>query len=142
MVFSVEVARAEQREINRSLEFSASVEPWRLINLSSQVQGLVLDASIEEGQPLAEGEPVARLDDEAAGLMVAAAQARLDQAKADLARLRSGFRTEEIDEARKDLAAARARLDSARDDEGLVASVDEPHPHGLRRIIGANILRR
>src|SRR3990172_2696182 len=116
MMFSVEGAPAEGKSITTSLQFTGTVDPWRVIELSSQVDGLVSEIPIEEGQTLDEGDLVCRLDTEPVDIQIRRQQAMLDNAKADSDRLAAGYRSEEIDEARRKADADQARFQRAKDD--------------------------
>jgi len=96
-----------------SIEFTGSIEPWRVIELSTQVGGLVKSIPIEEGQRLESGDLVCRLDEEEASILVSRHQALVQSASAELQRLRTGFLPEEIEEAMKNVEAAKARLQRA-----------------------------
>lgn len=114
--FSVQVAKAQSRELAPTLEFTGSIEPWRVIEIGSEVAGLVRDIPIEEGQPLDEGVCVCELDQTAVAIEMRRLNALVDSARAEYDRLVAGFRSEEIEESRKRVASAVARFERARDD--------------------------
>jgi RND family efflux transporter MFP subunit len=114
--FSVKVEKAQSRELAPTLEFTGSIEPWRVIELGSEVEGLVREIPIEEGQSLDEGMCVCELDTTAVTIEMRRLNALVDSARADYDRLVSGFRSEEIEESRKRVESAVARFERARDD--------------------------
>lgn len=114
--FTVRVQPAEVREIPRTLEFTGSIEPWRVVELSAQVSGMVQAIPIEEGQVLKQGDHICQLDSEVVEIEIQADSAELTSASADLARLESGFRTEEVQEMERQVEAEAARLARAQDD--------------------------
>ncbi len=106
--FSVRVAPAERRSLARSMEFVGELQPWRTIDVASQVAGLVELIPIEEGQALAAGDEICRLDEAQAKIEIERLEAELAASKAELGRLRRGYRSEEIDQARRALEEAEA----------------------------------
>lgn len=116
MIFTVETTPARQQKVARSLEFTGSIDPWRVIELSSQVSGQVVEIPIEEGQALAAEAVVCRLDPEAVKIEMTRCQANMEATQAELNRLETGYEPEEIEEAERRLEASQARLAKARDD--------------------------
>ena len=80
--------------------------PARFAALSMDATGKVVDMPVVEGQQVASGEVIARLESDAQVIYVAQAQAAVDQARAMLERLVNGASAEE-------LAAAQAGVDAA-----------------------------
>ena len=115
-VFTVQVGSAVTKIVTPTLEFTASLEPWRTVDVSSEIEGLVISSPIEEGQVIGKGEIICQLDPERIEIESRRLQAMVDKAEADLDRLRTGYRTEEIEVARKNVEAARARHLRAKDD--------------------------
>lgn len=113
---SVRGQPAVEQEVTRSLDFTATIEPWRQIELSAQVAGLVRDIPIEEGQVLKAGELICLLDTNRVQIDVARAEAQVAAAQAELALYEAGYRTEEVEEARKRLEEAEARERLAREE--------------------------
>jgi multidrug efflux pump subunit AcrA (membrane-fusion protein) len=110
-ISAVRVQAAEERTVASTLEFTGAIEPWRRIELSAQVEGLVAEIPIEEGQPLRAGETVCRLDAERAGIDVARFQARADDAAAELRLYLSGYREEDVRRAEKSFEETEARYE-------------------------------
>ena len=109
------------------------IEPRQEAALSFTIPGRVAEVLVAEGDRVAAGTPLIRLDNREATAQVASARAALAQAEADLKQLLEGATPEEIAQARAqveaargalvqtsgsvteaDIAAARARVDEAR----------------------------
>lgn len=106
---------------------------WWLIHAGQKPQGLVLYGNVDirqvdlgfreggrieavlvdEGDSVGAGQPLARLDTDLLRQQRDQAAARLAGQKADLARLERGYRTEEVAQARAQVAAARAVAENA-----------------------------
>jgi HlyD family secretion protein len=86
----------------------------REVRLGFRVPGRVLDILKEEGDAVAAGETLARLDPEPYRNAADQAEAQAGQLEARLAELKNGSRPEEIERARKNLAEAEAALNNAR----------------------------
>jgi multidrug resistance efflux pump len=116
MLPSVRVQPAGEQTVARSLEFSGAIEPWRRIELSAQVEGLVAEIPIEEGQRVKSGETICRLDTERAEIEVAREEALVEDAAAQQRLYEAGYRSEEVREAQKRLEEAEARQSLAREE--------------------------
>lgn len=86
----------------------------REVRMGFRVGGRVLEVLKEEGNSVARGEILARLDAEPYRNAVNQAEAQQDQLLARLEELRHGSRPEEIERARKNLLAAEASMENAR----------------------------
>jgi HlyD family secretion protein len=82
-------------------------------DLGFQAGGRIAEVLVREGETVAAGALLARLDAAEAAARRAAAQAQLDAAQAQLAELESGARPEELRQAQAAEAASRQRLDDA-----------------------------
>ena len=82
----------------------------RQVDLAFNSEGSVTAMLKQEGDPVAAGEVIARLDDATYRSMEQLAVARRDAAAAQLAKLLHGTRPEDIAQARANLAAAQANL--------------------------------
>lgn len=85
----------------------------READLGFRVSGRLAAMVFEEGDVVAVGDILARLDTEPYREALAAAEARVDEARANLARLESGTRPQEIAAAEARVAEARADLANA-----------------------------
>jgi HlyD family secretion protein len=83
------------------------------VQVSSQVAGRVLELHVGEGDRVARGDLLARLDTADAELALARARADRDQADAQLRLLQAGARPEEIRQAEAQVASAQADASAA-----------------------------
>jgi HlyD family secretion protein len=93
-------------------EYSGTVET-REIQIGSKVGGRVTSVSVEEGQIVKAGTTLVRFECDELKAQRAQAQASLDQAHADLAKMLRGNRPEEIAQAEATATAQKAALESA-----------------------------
>jgi multidrug resistance efflux pump len=93
-------------------EYPGTVET-REIQIGSKVGGRVTNVSIEEGQVVKAGTSLVRFECDELKAQRAQAQASLDQAQADLAKMVRGNRPEEIAQAEATARAQKAALESA-----------------------------
>jgi HlyD family secretion protein len=84
--------------------------------LSFKVPGRVLERLVDEGQKLAAGQVVARLDDRDARQELAGREADLAAARSALAELQAGSRVEEVAQAEAAVARFKAKARRAEDD--------------------------
>lgn len=84
------------------------------VTVAAETQGLIVEILADKGEDVQAGDVVVRLDDAALKSERAEAEAALAAARADLDRVRSGTRTEDIAAARASLDQAKARRDGAR----------------------------
>jgi HlyD family secretion protein len=85
------------------------------VYVSAEASGLVVERPVAAGDVVAEGALLARLDDADQKEAVAGAEARVAQAKAQLANLQSGKRAEEISVIAAQLEEARSAFNLAED---------------------------
>lgn len=67
----------EPRTVERERRFAASVDPWLVASIPSEVAGRVASVDVEAGSRVNAGDPLVRLDDEIAASEVRRAEARL-----------------------------------------------------------------
>jgi HlyD family secretion protein len=94
------------------LQLSGTIEVTQ-VELAFKISGRLLERTVDEGDTVAAGQIVARLDDVDQRLQVARAEAEAASAKAFLAKLESGSRAEEVARARAQLQQARAAAEAA-----------------------------
>ncbi|NEO56337.1 MAG: efflux RND transporter periplasmic adaptor subunit [Okeania sp. SIO3B5] len=82
---------------------SGEVQPIQRVNLSPKNQGRLAELYVEQGDRVQAGQVIARMESRDLEVQLRQVQARLESAKANLAKQETGSRPEEI-------AAARARL--------------------------------
>ena len=102
------------RDSGDDLVFSGTVET-REIQAGSKVGGRVVEVPIEEGQRIGGGTVMVRFDARELEASEKQVAARLAQAEADLARLRGGYRKEEIEQADAAVRREKAGLDALRE---------------------------
>jgi len=82
--------------------------------LRAEVEGMVEEIFVREGDRVAVGQPIARLAARAHEKNLASARAQMEAARADLERLIAGARPERIERARADMNTAAVRLEWSR----------------------------
>jgi HlyD family secretion protein len=92
---------------------TGEVLPAQEATLGFRQSGQVLELLVEVGDEVQEGDVIGRLDDTVQASDVASAEAAIAVAQANLERVRTGARAEQIDEAEANLAAAGANTNSA-----------------------------
>jgi HlyD family secretion protein len=85
----------------------------RQVDLAFAVEGPLKEVLVEEGDTVAEGQPLARLDDAAYRHAVTQAEAQAAQMHAARAKAERGSRVQDIESARAAVAEARAQLRNA-----------------------------
>lgn len=103
------------RDLSRVVRVSAVVEPLRQIDLAAETDGVVLELAVEEGDRVAAGDIVARIDVREQRAELARAEARLEEQQASyqrLSRLRDGDYVDiaSYEAARAALGIARAEV--------------------------------
>lgn len=94
------------------IKASGSVVPVQTVNLSPKVSGRLVELLVEQGDKVAKGQIIARMDDESTQAQLSEARANLNAAQVNLEKLRNGSRVE-------DIAAAKARVETARNRANL-----------------------
>jgi multidrug resistance efflux pump len=109
------------RQSEKPLVFSGSIEA-RDVEVGSLVGGRVASVLVEEGAAVRAGQPLVTFETDLGALQIREQRAVVDQARANLARVRAGPRKEEVVRARAQSENAereRSRLKSLRD-QGLI----------------------
>jgi HlyD family secretion protein len=96
---------------NQAIIADARVVPANSADLSLPVSGIVAEVLVAEGDDVAKGDVLVRLDADAERAAVSRAEADLKKSLARLAELQAGARQEDIDAARASLEAAEAARD-------------------------------
>ncbi len=120
-VVSVAVEELKAEDVDESLTLPGTLEAWEDLTLAAELPGMVKAIGMREGDKVARGEVIARIDPEAQEAELIKAEADLSLQKKNLARLEQllGDRfvsQKEVDEARKAMEVARAELHRARVD--------------------------
>ncbi len=97
----------KSESLNLKIRASGIVQPVQTVNLSPKVAGQLAKLFVEQGDRITKGQIIAKMDDRSIQTQVAQAAASLANAQANLERLQSGSRIE-------DIASAKARLESAK----------------------------
>ncbi|HAC63563.1 MAG TPA: hypothetical protein DCF68_08475 [Cyanothece sp. UBA12306] len=100
---------------SRKFRLLGQVEAGKKATLNPQIDGIVQQILVKEGDRVKPGMTVAILDDADAKIALAEAKARLIQEKSNLAKLKAGTRTETIDQRKAELQAAQAREKEAQE---------------------------
>ncbi len=111
----------EQADITAQINATGTLRPVRTVNLSPKTSGQLVELYVEQGDRVAAGQVIAQMDDSEVRSRLGQAQAAVDRAQAELLRLESGNRPEDIAEAKArvnraqaDVASSQARLDLAK----------------------------
>lgn len=110
---SVEVDEVREEILGASLYLTGDLQSLHRSVIGSEVEGRVAEVFVDEGTAVAQGDPIIRLDTRLLELQVNRDEARLEAARARLARLQTGSRPQEISQARAELAENRAMLVNA-----------------------------
>ena len=102
----VVVSTVVEREVAVGQPFVGTVMPSRMAIVGSAVDGRVIEFPLNEGDRVAQDQPLAQLLTVTITLEVQAAEAELDLRRQQLAELENGTRPEDVEQ-------ARARMDSA-----------------------------
>ncbi|MDH3602990.1 MAG: efflux RND transporter periplasmic adaptor subunit, partial [Candidatus Tectomicrobia bacterium] len=121
----VEVAPVVQETIAQPVTFVGTVEPRRRSRVASEVEGIVEQVYVEEGQPVSQGDPLLKLRPHRLRLILEARQATAKRYQEELAELKNGSRPEEIAEARAAVQEAEAELAQARREKSRQLGLSE-----------------
>ena len=113
----VQAVEVQPRDLSRTVNVSGPVEPLRNIRLASRTDGVVEEVLVEEGDRVARGEVIARLDVSEQRAELARAQARVEEKALNFERMQRLRDQNYVDAAA--FEAAQAELAVARSDEQL-----------------------
>ena len=111
------------------------------VRVASEVGGRLLEVKVAEGDRVAAGDLVARIDTADAALSLRRAQADRDQAQAQLALLQAGSRPEDIRQASAQVQAAQADVKAAQAD-AAAAAADLERFENLLRVNAGSVKQR
>lgn len=103
------------------VSFPGRVAAGEQVDLAFRVGGPLIELSVQEGEKVAKGQVVAKIDPRDFRIRVDSAQAKFDQAEADIERLAALYEKEaasqaQLDQARAASLVAKAALDDAKAD--------------------------
>ncbi|MHC4223631.1 MAG: efflux RND transporter periplasmic adaptor subunit [Planctomycetota bacterium] len=107
----VETATVERREIVAERSFVGTLEAVRASTVGGELEGLVVEYLVREGDRVEKGQVLAKLRTKLIEARVAAAKAQLELRRQELAELENGARPDELEEARARTAQAKAELE-------------------------------
>jgi RND family efflux transporter MFP subunit len=122
----VKVAEAQMQPLQNRVSVTGRLREVRRVQLTSEVEGKLMELNVERGSKVIGGETViGRIDEVWAQALLASARADVAEAQAELAQSRSDLqqleslliagsaKQKEVDDARTEVAADHARLDAA-----------------------------
>ena len=104
---------AEVADLTVQIEATGEIQPIERVNLSPKTQGRLEQIFVEQGDRVTQGQIIATMERRELEAQADQASARLDRARASLAELQAGTRSEELAQAQSRVNQARARRDSA-----------------------------
>lgn len=107
----VHVSKATEGYVSQTADYVGTVVPSRRSIVGSAVDGRVVKLTVEIGDEVKEGEPIAEILTKTLELEIAAAKAELKIREAELEELKNGALPQEIAQAKSRVAAAVARRD-------------------------------
>jgi HlyD family secretion protein len=107
------------------------------VRVAAEVGGRLLEVPVSEGDRVAKGDRIARIDTADAELGLRRARADRDQAQANLALLRAGSRAEDIRQAQSQQQAAQADVKAAQADADAAGADVERFEHLLKANAGS-----
>ncbi len=110
----VNFARVKRQTLTATLPTNGKVEPYEWQTVRAETAGLVTRVPVHAGQTVSKGATLAELSDPSLAADIEAAQAKVTEARANLAALEQGGRTSEIADIQNSLARAHLDLDRER----------------------------
>lgn len=108
---AINVAVAQTGNVQETLEYTGTTQPFREVALRSQVQAQLLDVTVDVGDRVSQGQTLARLNSGVQTATVAQAQAEVAALQAEVASAQT-----QVSDARTQVNRAAAELQQARSD--------------------------
>jgi HlyD family secretion protein len=108
---SVDADVAEVGSLENQRSYTGTTRPVREVSLRSQAEGRITDIAVNVGDPVEQGQVLARLDNNIASAAVVQAQAEVAARESEVASLQA-----EVEDARTQVERARLELQQARSD--------------------------
>jgi HlyD family secretion protein len=108
----VQVAPVTTGPVQTALSYSGSVITQDTVNILPKVSGRLLELAVDLGDTVKKGDIIARIDTDQPTAQLLQAYASLYSARAKLAQMQEGSRSEQINQSAAGLANAQAKLDS------------------------------
>ncbi len=99
--------------IRERIAASGTVQPTQTVNLSPKVAGILVELLVDQGDTVAAGQPIARMESEEVNAQLRQDRASLAEAEAQLRSIQLGSRREEIARAEAGVAANQAQIEDA-----------------------------
>ena len=112
LIVTLAVPLGCREELSRDGVVSGYVEA-RDVAVATKIGGTLAELSVDEGDRVTAGQPIAAVDDRDVRLMLDRATAEKGLAEAELRLREAGARAEDVTQAKAELARARAELDGA-----------------------------
>ncbi|HEY9806576.1 MAG TPA: biotin/lipoyl-binding protein, partial [Candidatus Obscuribacterales bacterium] len=103
----------QSQDLRIRITANGTLVPIQSVNLSPKAAGIVKELYVEQGDRVAAGEVIARMDSSTLEAELAQAQANLAQAQANLAKARAGNTTAAIAQVQASVAQAEAQVREA-----------------------------
>ncbi|MFU8831363.1 MAG: efflux RND transporter periplasmic adaptor subunit [Wenzhouxiangella sp.] len=116
-VLPVQAVEVRPRDLSRTIQVSAPVEPFRTIRLASRTEGVLTEVLVEAGDVVSAGEVLARIDVREQRAELTRSRARLNEKRTNFERMEQLKERDYIDAASYE--AARAELEIARSEVEL-----------------------
>ncbi len=108
---SVDVIAAKTGSLSSSLEYTGTTQPYRSISLRTQAEGQLLSLAVDVGDPVTQGQVLARLDNSILSTSVEEAQAEAAALESNAAQARN-----EVSEGKSQVTRSRLELEQAQAD--------------------------
>ncbi len=115
----VPFSRVKRESLTSTLATNGKVEPWEWVAVRAERPGVVERVAVEKGARVGKGAVIAEVAAQEARTELAAADARVAQAQAELEGLKQGGRSVDLAEIESGLRRARGDLEAAQRDQAV-----------------------